>query len=144
MSISHPALCNKILHCKQHQTIFSCLTSTCPDTIWLLAINTFQSVPAPPGTCLTCRHHQRSPHLPLVNKLKCRLSELTVLAALGLQSKQNHIWTNKQQKRLENSCWELTKLQVKSALNLLRFTGGLEHSGLYFFLFWRGYTLNLC
>lgn len=144
MFISYPALCNKILHYKQHQTIFSCLTYTCTDKIWLLIMNIFQSVPAPPGTCLTCRHYQSSPHLSVVNKLKCRLRDLMVLAALGLQSKQNHIWTNKQQKRLENSCWELTKLQVKSALNLLWFTGGLECFGLSFLLFWRGYTPNLC
>lgn len=65
--ISHPALCNKILHYQQHQTIFSCLTYTCTDTVWLLIINIFQSVPAPPGTHLTCRHHQSSPHLSAVN-----------------------------------------------------------------------------
>lgn len=47
--ISHPALCNKILHYKQHQTIFSCLTYTCTDPIWLVIINIFQSVAAPQG-----------------------------------------------------------------------------------------------
>lgn len=140
---SSPLQQNPTLRTAPNHLLMSNLHLHCHN-VWLLIINIFQHVPVPLGTCLTWRHHQSSPHLSVVNKLKCRLRELTVLAALGLQSKQNHIWTNKQQKRLENSCWELTKLQVKSALNLLWFTGGLECFGLYFSLFWRGYTPNLC